>query len=117
MRFLVLLIVFLSGCAHDPWRPRDTALEIAFQTTLVADAITTSRIKDHPNLIEGSYLTQRVIGENPSDRATLHYFLTMGISHYLISRALSHKWRPWYQGGTLIYEIDAVRNNCDNGLC
>lgn len=112
---------FLGGCAAlappDDWTPRDTATEIAFQVVNAYDAHTTQRIHETPGLDEVSPLTRAVIGEDPEPSDTAIYFATVGLSHYLIARMLPKKWRPWFQGGTTALTLEAIKRNCDNGLC
>ncbi len=119
MKLIATLAVtaLLAGCAGAPLSKRDTALEIAFQTLNAADARTTARIEDHPHLVEGSALTRSVIGERPSSADSFKYFAVVGVSHWLIMRALPERWRPWFGGISIAHTADGVRKNCGNDLC
>ena len=113
VKWSLILLMTLSGCAS--WTPTDTKYEIAFQLVNAADAYTTSRIVDEPYIREGSGLTRSVLGEQPEDVALL--FITYGIGHYMIARALPEKWRRLYQVSTIGYSTYLVVENCNNGLC
>lgn len=109
--------LLLSACASAPWSPRDVALEASFQAVNAIDGITTARIAGDPSLEERVPFTRRVLGPNPSSSDAALYFATAGASHWLISRALPPKWRPWFQAPTVGASAAAVSDNCRNGLC
>jgi hypothetical protein len=118
---LAVIALSMQACAMlqppDDWSRRDTALEIAYQSINAADAVTTARIQNHPGLVEVNPIPRALLGPNPGTSETAVYFATVGLSHWLISRALPKKWRTWFQAGTVAYSGDAVRTNCKNGLC
>ena len=114
MKLLILLA--LTGCAHsDPWTKQDTTLQVAATIALVADAYTTANIQYH-NLYEAGP-ARHVLGSQPSTSDTWQYFGSLAVSHYLISRALPGKWRPYWQGSFIIIHANAAYKNCMNGLC
>ena len=114
----IAALMLFTGCATtDDWTRTDTLLEVAFQVSNAADAYTTSRIQHRADIHEGNAITARFIGEQPSDGDTAVYFATLGISHWLISRSLPKKWRPWYQAPTAAYSAWLVTSNCQLGLC
>lgn len=113
---LSVFLVLLTGCAAHDWTPRDTALEITFQALNAIDAEQTSRISEHPSVVEGNSITEHFIGDKPSDRDVAVYFTSVAVSHYLIARWLPKKWRPWFQGLTLYHTGSAVAKNEENGL-
>jgi len=118
MKYLIVLTFLLSGCAHnDNWRTHDTDMQIGVTAVLAADAITTSRIQDYPNLYENGPIAKHFLGSNPSSSDTAMYFGTLMISNYLISRALPHKWRTGWQSMQVGVHGYAVKGNCDLGLC
>lgn len=109
---LLALAGLLGGCAVDDFSRADMVREGSFQLVNAADALQTSKIKDRPDLVEGSSFTRAMIGEKPSGRDVAMYFGTLAISHYLISLALPSKWRPWFQYGTAAYSGYTVVTNC-----
>ena len=114
---IALAVLTLTGCAHsDPWSKRDTVLQVTYTGMVVIDAIQTSDIQYHDNLVEGGPIARRVLGANPSTSDTWQYLTTVAISHYLITRALPAKWRPWWQGVGIADETSAIFKNCANGL-
>ena len=115
---ILTVLVFTSGCAHtDEWTRRDTVLQVGVTAALLADAITTSRIHDNPNVYESGAVAHRVLGRQPSTRDTYLYFGTLVISNYLITRALPEKWRKYWQSSQILVHGYAVSNNCDLDLC
>ena len=129
---IIVLALALSGCAaNGGWTKRDTALEITWQVVNAMDAYSTANIHEspdwHPVTINGvnylkrveehTPLTRSVLGPRPDPGETYMWFLTMGLSHWAISRALPPKWRPWFQGTTTAISADAVIGNCDRELC
>ena len=119
-RVLTTLIVlaFTSGCAHnDEWTRRDTVLQVGVTAFILADAITTAKIQDRPDLVEGNPVGHILLGPNPSSRDTYMYLGTWAISNYLISRALPERWRKYWQSLAILGHGSAVVNNCDADLC
>jgi len=114
--WIVLLALVCSGCSaiapRDDWSTDSTVAEVAFQLSNTIDAFQTARIQHRADLAEGENLARFVLGREPSTRDTAVYFATVGVSHYLISRALPAKWRPWFQGASLIYSGTIVVTNC-----
>lgn len=113
MRIVILLL--LSGCASD-WTKNDTKLEITFQVVNAMDAYTTSQIR-HSQWDETNIVTKSLIGINPDESDVAVLFITYGISHYLIAKALPKNWRRFYQISTIGYSTYLVANNCNLGLC
>lgn len=118
MRIVIIVaLAMLSGCAHqDEWTRQDTTLQLIYTGTLVVDAIQTSEIQYHDNLVEGGPIARQVLGRNPSTSDTWQYFTTVAISHWLISRALPEKWRPYWQGAGIATQVPVIINNCAHGL-
>ncbi len=115
---IIALLFFISGCAHnDEWTRRDTAMQLGVTTALIADAITTARIQDHPGVYENGPWAKHVLGLQPDTSDTYQYFASVIVIDYLIARALPAKWRPYWQGWEMAVHSYAVKNNCENGLC
>ena len=114
---LLLLLTLMTGCAHsDPWTKQDTILQSIYTGTLMIDAIQTSEIQYRDDLVEGGPIARSVLGPNPSTSDTWQYFATVAISHYMISRALPEKWRPWWQGAGIASQTSVIFSNCAHGL-
>ena len=115
-------LVLLDACAlappADDWTRFNTIAELSFQTVNAIDAFQTARIRGRHDLREGEPITRAIIGEKPSPGEVATYFGAMAVSHYLISRALPPKWRPWFQVVTVGYEGRTVWRNCyEHDLC
>ena len=108
----------MLGCAHsDPWTKRDTVLQVAYTATLVADAITTSRIQYRSDLQEVGPVAQHVLGRQPATADTWQFFATVAITNAIFTRALPAKWRPYWQGANIAYHTKLVIGNCQRELC
>ena len=92
-------------------------MEVTFQAINVLDAVQTANIRDYPHLIESHPIPRSLLGENPEPDETVVYFTTLALSHYLIAKYLPARWRPWYQGGTILFHGNAVIDNCERDLC
>ncbi len=113
---MLFLFVF-SGCAHsDEWTKRDTRMQIAATVAIIADAYTTSKIQDNPQVYEGGR-ARYFIGSQPNDKNIVLYFGSIVVSRWLITRALPAKWRPYYQGTIIVDGMNNAIQNCKKGLC
>ena len=115
------MLVGLTGCAsmeqnRESWKLRDTALEISWQALNAIDGSQTANIHEHPELIETSSITRWILGEQPDPKEAYLYFLSIGVSHYFIMRALPPKWRPWFQGIWIYNSGKTVIDNHQLGL-
>jgi hypothetical protein len=118
MKGLLIILVFLTGCSHaDSWRRSDTMLQLAVTGVMIADAVTTSRIQYHPPHYESGPVARQFLGRQPSTSDTYQYFGTVAVTSYLISRALPHRWRRYWQVWGIGVHGYAVGQNCNNGLC
>ncbi len=115
---VICLTASLVGCAHtDEWTSEDTRRELIFQAVNAMDAYTTTRIQHTDGIEEKFPITRAVLGSQPETSDTIVYFTTLGISHWLISRSLPAKWRPYWQNGTTAIGTAVVISNCDKDLC
>lgn len=117
---LIVVLFYLQGCAvltpPEDWTRKDTIAEVAWQVMNVVDYRQTIDIQNHPNIIEGHWLSHAMLGNNPSSAATAQLHITYGISHYLISKYLPKKWRPYWHGGTIVEKGLTIKNNHELGL-
>lgn len=112
-----LMVICLTGCAHsDAWTSQDTRLQATLYIAMAADAYTTRNIQYDPNIEEVGPIAKHVLGSQPSTASTWQYFLSEGIMHYFIVRALPAEWRPWYQGVWIADHTSAAIINGDRGL-
>jgi len=70
-----------------------------------------------PGIEEKNPITRSIIGRQPKEADVALLFITYGISHYMISRALPEKWRQFYQVGSIAYSTSLVIENCQLDLC
>ena len=116
MRVLILL-PFLAGCAHqDEWTTGDTVWQGIYTAVLLADCYAANNIQDHPNIIENGEIATMFMGQTPSTESVIGYCLTMGISNYVIARALPRGWRTIWQAGTATRHALAVNEANQLGL-
>lgn len=119
MRVLIpVLAMLLSGCAvNGEWTKADTARQSVYAAAVTADAVTTSRIQHRSDVVESGPMASELIGRNPDDADVAAYFVTVGLSHWMIARALPPQWRKYWQAGTTALHLRAVHTNCEHGLC
>jgi hypothetical protein len=101
-----------TGPASDEWSQSDTRREIAFQFVNVLDAVQTNEIRGRTDVVEVGRWARSIMGTEPSRSEVATYFVAMGLSHYLISRALPPRWRKYWQAGTIADHGYAVVHNC-----
>ena len=92
-------------------------MQLGVTAVILADAYTTSKIQYASHLSESNAIGQKLLGTQPGTKETYMYLGTWMLTNYLISRALPAKWRPYWQGITIIGHGSAVINNCHAGLC
>lgn len=114
---LLLALAVLAGCAHqDEWTSGDTVLQGILIATVAADAYQTTKIQDHPNIVENGTIARAFMGSNPSTSDVLLYMGTVSISQYLIARALPQGWRTIFQVGNIWIHGQAVNQGQQIGL-
>lgn len=117
MKLVMLLVTLtlLQGCAHsDPWTRQDTTLQLITTGMFAIDAVQTSEIQYHGNIRENGPFAKHVLGRQPHTAETWQYFATVSLSHWLISRALPAKWRPFWQGTAIGYQAKTIYLNCSS---
>lgn len=120
MRALMLVaLLLMTGCATGgDWSRRDTVGQIIVTVALAADAVTTSRIQDHPGYYEAGPVARRALGLHPSTSSTYQYFAANAVLNYAFARyVLPPSWRPYWQAWEVGVHGAAVRNNCRLDLC
>lgn len=114
---MLLPLVFLFGCAsQDPWTTGDTVLQGIYTASALADGYMTTKIQDHPNIIENGMVAKEFLGPNPSTSDTWMYIGTLIITNYFIARALPTGWRSIWQVGTTTRHVLAVNHGHQIGL-
>ena len=61
--------------------------------TAIADGVATSRIHEHPNIIEDGPVARAFLGQNPDPEDVWLYIGTSMVAHYFIARSLPEGWR------------------------
>jgi hypothetical protein len=118
IKFISIIILLLSGCAHsDNWTRADTMMQLGVTAVLIGDAVTTARIQDHPNTFENGPWAKHALGLHPDPSDVYLYFASVIVIDYLITRALPAEWRPYWQGWEIAAHGYAIINNCNVGLC
>ena len=117
---ILVALIALQGCAvlasPDDWSDDDTKYEMMWQVMNVIDARQTARIQDTPGVYEADWMSRPLIGLQPSTRDAYQLLATYAVSHYLISKYLPKKLRPYWHAGMIIGKYEAVQNNHENGL-
>ena len=117
VRVFLFFTVLLSGCAHqDVWTTGDTVLYGIALATMAADAHMTTKIQDHPNIIENGTIAAHVLGPNPATDETWLYMTTVAVSTYFIARALPKGLRDIFLGVSIWRHGSAVNSGHQMGL-
>lgn len=116
--FILVMALTLVGCAStDEWRSKDTKRQLLVTTAILFDGWSSRNIGLETGTVENGYVAKSVLGAHPSSTEFTIYFTTLAIGYYFISRALPHKWRPYYQLVTFAEHTYAAAGNCRIGLC
>ncbi len=116
-RFILVAALLLHGCAsQDPWTTGDTVWQSIALATMAADAHMTTKIRDHPNIVESGPISTAFLGQNPDPEDVWLYMVTVGISHYLIARSLPSGLRTLWQVGAIYRHGMAVNDGHQLGL-
>ncbi len=117
---VVVLTVALQGCAvlapPDDWSESDTKYEMMWQFMNVIDARQTAHIQDTPGVYERDWMTRPLIGSQPSTSDTYQLMATYALSHYLISKYIPKRFRPYWHGGTIVGKYLVIQENKELGL-
>ncbi len=67
-------------------------------------------------LYEVNPLSRALVGARPSKRDAYQLMATYAVSHYLISKYMPKKLRPYWHGSMIIGKFETVRKNQKLGL-
>ncbi len=112
---LLAIGLLLGGCQSMDKR------EMAWQTLHAIDVAQTLNAASDPCYMEVSWVTKRLIGEQPSDAEVMVWGIAMAMGHMWISNRLEERDAPkWVQAfwdfGTIGHTGYAVVNNHRNGV-
>ncbi|MCZ6709048.1 MAG: hypothetical protein O7B25_01655 [Gammaproteobacteria bacterium] len=115
---VVLVVVFgllAGGCQSTDKR------EMAWQALHAIDVSQTLNAASDPCYKEASFITKRLIGEQPSDAEVMVWGIAMAVTHMWVSNQLEARDAPrWVQAvwdlGTIGNTGYAVVNNHRNGV-
>jgi hypothetical protein len=108
----LITALFLTGCATDPWSNQDKVLQAGVALSFLVDAGQTLDIKNHASLQEGN----KILGTHPSDGRVKGYFAAAFVIHTLVIHFAPASWRPYLQGGTILFQTGVVIRNDQVGL-
>ena len=102
-----------SSAQADSWTNAEVTKQAAIMGLLTIDALQTLDIKN-----SSATASERnpLIGQHPSDRRIVGYFLTTAILHTALADQLSSKHRAMLQDGTIALELLVIGNNYGIGL-
>ena len=104
MRYILIFLLFISGCAS--WSTRDKILAGWSTAATITDAYTTIKMLDNPN----NYERNPILGEHPSNSTVIVY---LGLSQ-IITLSIAHafpKIRPYLLIGKAIVNTTCTINN------
>lgn len=95
---LIISILLLTACAHDPWTKAEKAKETAWLALHAVDHKQTQYAMDRPN--EYKELNP-ILGKHPSKGRINTFMLTTAIGHFLITNYIPKEHRAFWQNFTL----------------
>ena len=114
---IIFALLLCGGCAHnDPWTTGDTVWQGIYMATAIADGVATSRIHEHPNIIEAGEVASVFLGQNPDPTDVWIYIGTSMVVHYMVARALPKGYRTMWQVVGVWRHGNAVNNAHQMGL-
>jgi len=99
--------------ATDKWTTQDKSLEATWQVLHFIDWRQTRTIAKHP---DDYYEMNPILGKHPSTTEVDIYMISGAILHPIITHYLPKKYRPWWQGITIIMSTTCVVNNFIVGI-
>lgn len=113
---MAICAITLSSCATEEWSRADTAWQLAHLGVVIADAHMTSKIQNHPNIVEVGPVARHFLGANPEQPNTFIYFATVEIFHWGVARMLPSGWRRLWQVGGIYMHSEVVLSGYKIGL-
>jgi hypothetical protein len=108
------LLAVLSGCGGSrAWTRGDVAREAAYVAVTTIDWRQTREIAEHPDRY---YEMNPILGKHPSVGRVNTYFLVTAVGHVLITHAVPHPYRPYWQYISIGASAACVINNQSIGL-
>lgn len=124
-RLLLVLLVAVSASAEE-WTPVEIGLEASYQLLLLADWKQTSEFHKMTtydwNGPGGNLQYHRVeeanpfLPRDPKQRTINAACAVSAVGHFLISNALTHRYRMTWQSTTVLIEASFVRRNARIGV-
>lgn len=113
---IALLAVLASTSAQaSTWTSEDTAWELAYLASHVADWGQTRDISAQCQT--GAYYeTNPVMGKCPTSNLVNTYFLGTALAHLAVAHMLPTKYRRTFQSTTFAMQMGFVTNNANIGL-
>ncbi len=112
----LVLVVLLGGCQSLEF----DRSEIAWLTMHAVDVAQTLSAAHDPCYVEDAWLTEKLIGEQPSDAEVLLWGVGTAVVHALVSNLLEDRAPRWVQKvwdyGTITHTGYAVMSNHDEGV-
>jgi hypothetical protein len=115
---LLILTIAMAGCqSMNEFQRR----ELAWQSLHAVDIAQTMKAAHDPCYVEQAWLTQKLIGEQPSDGEVLAWGIGSAALHYVVSKTLEQTNAPaWIQKvwsyGSISYAGFTVADNYSNGI-
>ena len=109
------ILLFLISCPvmADEWTTADTYREAIYLTIDTMDWAQTREITRSPQIWGES---NPILGQHPSIGSVNTWFISAGIAHYYISRALPSPYRAIWQYVSISFETQTVVHNIHGGF-
>ena len=110
---LILISVFISGCANGGWSTADTYRQSGVVALMGIDWAQTRKIAQNPDKYSEM---NPVLGSHPSTEKVDAYFLTCAAAHTVVSMVLPPEYRVLWQYIWIGLEAGTVAHNASIGL-
>ena len=111
----ILSLIFAMSGQAAAWSDKDTAWQLAYLSSHVADWGQTRDIAAQCG--RGLYYeTNPILGRCPSTQWVNTYFIGTALIHAGVANMLPGKYRRLFQAGTMLMELNYVNSNANIGL-
>ena len=113
MKIVLIIAIFVMGCANGGWSREDTYRQAGVVTLSGIDWMQTRKIAKNP---DDYYERNPLLGSHPSTEKVDAYFAASIAAHTVVSAALPPEYRKWWQYVSIGVEAGVVASNFSIGL-
>ena len=110
---LIIVCLFLSGCANGGWSTEDSYRQVGVVALSGVDWMQTRKIAKNP---DEYHENNPILGEHPSTEKVDVYFAASIAAHTAVAMALPPEYRKWFQYISIGVQAGVVASNFSIGL-